>query len=526
MKGKLKLLFSRMALISLTIIGIFILDCFIVGLAIYVLSGALVSLFPQAQEQITICFTILFWIIVLLTVLNIVNRNMIPEAKITWIVVVMGMNVFGVAIYAVFSNNRPTLKKRKYFFQLGEKSRRLILKKYGKEELNERFGRWGGISEELSAETDTSVLCENTSTKYYPTGMAFFTALKEDLRKAKKYIFLEFFIVERGVMFDGIFEILKEKVKEGVEVRFLYDDIGSIAKVPANFAKKIRESGIKCYRFAPFVPVVSNVHNNRDHRKIVVIDGMIGYTGGINLADEYINVKPLFGEWKDSAIRLEGEGVKPLVLMFLQMYNMARNSDEDFSAYLPAEYPKTEDGGFVQPYGDGPLPIYKGNVGENVYLNILNRARNYVFISTPYLIIDEKLKSALIGAAKRGVDVRILLPHIPDKKLVFALTRSYYSVLLKGGVKIYEYTNGFVHQKCFVADDEVGVVGTINLDYRSLLHHFENAVFLYRTAAVGEIKADFEESFAKSEFITEEAAEKNRVMRVVWEIVKVFAPLF
>lgn len=526
MKGRWKIFFSRMAVVTLTIIGVFILECLIIAAGIWILKEWMIASYPEAQVEIDLALGAILYVIVVIAVIHIVNRDMIPEAKLTWMFTVMTLNVFGVAIYIVFSHNRPTRKQRRVFAQIAERTACLSVRCVGQEQSEEALGKWAGLSEELNGSSPLAVLYPNTATEYLPTGEIFFERLKEDLRAAKKYIFLEYFIVERGEMFDGIFQILKEKVEEGVEVRFIYDDIGSIGKVPSGFYKKLRKAGIACVKFSPYVPIISNVHNNRDHRKIAVIDGMIGYTGGINLADEYTNKKKLYGEWKDTAVRLEGEGVRSLVLMFLQVYNLYREPIDDFAAYLPEEYPVMEESGYVQPYGSGPLPAYHRSIGENVYLNILHTARNYVYIATPYLIIDERMKQALLGAAERGVDVRILVPHIPDKKIVFALTRSNYTVLLKGGVKIYEYTPGFVHEKCFLADDETGVVGTINLDYRSFLHHYECAVLMVKTKAIAEMKEDILASFEKSQLITEEAAKKSGFMRIVWELVKVFAPLF
>lgn len=299
-----------------------------------------------------------------------------------------------------------------------------------------------------------------------------------------------------------------------------------MGKVHMRYHKTMRKLGIKCVKFNPFVPVVANIHNNRDHRKIVVIDGKIGYTGGINLADEYVNLKRPFGHWKDTAVRLEGEGVRNLTLMFLHLYDLQRGVSEDVSRYLLSSYERFEGEGYVQPYGDGPRPLYERQIGEDVYLNILSSAKKSVWITTPYLIIDYRMREALVLAAQRGVDVRIVTPHIPDKKIPFALTRSNYMALIKGGVRIYEYLPGFIHAKSFLADGEAAVVGTINLDYRSLLFHFEDAVFMYRTKAVKQLEEDFERTFAQSALQTEADAKKSVVWRGICEIAKLFAPLF
>lgn len=522
----MKKLFSRFTIVALTIIFTFIIDVLVVFAGIYILEQLLEATFPQASQWFASALSLLSWLIVLITVLNIANRDMAPETKIPWLLTVMGLNVFGVAIYAVFSHNRPSRKNRRRYIDLYKRSIPFLRSPVSEEQIKTDFGRWSGTSVALTRGTDPALAYKDTKTEYFPTGEAFFARLKEDLENAQKFIFLEYFVVERGVMWNEILAILKKKVSEGVEVRVLYDDIGCMGKLRAGYAKSLRKQGIKCEKFSPFVPVVSNVHNNRDHRKIAVIDGIVGYTGGLNLADEYINQTHPFGYWKDTAVRLEGEGVKSLVLMFLQTYNFRKKEVEDFSPYFLSEYPVFEGEGYVQAYGDGPRPLYDRSIGEDVYLNIIGEAKRYVYITTPYLIIDHRLREALLQAAGRGVDVRIVTPHVPDKKIPFALTRSNYMALIKGGVKIYEYTPGFIHAKSFLADDEVGVVGTINLDYRSFLHHFENAVFMFKTNALKELKRDFIQTFEISALQTEEDAKKSVIWRGLCEIAKVFAPLF
>lgn len=522
----MKKFFSRFTIIALTIILTFIIDVLVVFTGIYILEQLLEAAFPNASRWISFALTIFGWFIVLITVLNIANRDMVPETKIPWLITVIVLNVFGVAIYAVFSHNRPSRKNRRGFISLHERTKPFLRVAVSEEKRKEDWGRWTGTSDALFRSTPIAVAYTGTKTEYFATGELFFHRLKKDLESARKFIFLEYFVIARGVMWNEILAILKRKAAEGVEVRVLYDDIGCMGKLRAGYAKTLRKQGIKCVKFGPFVPVVSNVHNNRDHRKIAVVDGMIGYTGGINLADEYINASHPFGHWKDTAVRLEGEGVRTLVLMFLQTYNFRAKQAEDFTPYLSVEYPRFEEGGYVQAYGDGPRPLYDRSIGEDVYINILNEAKRYVYIATPYLIIDHRLRESLLQAAGRGVDVRIVTPHIPDKKIPFALTRSNYMALIKGGVKIYEYTPGFIHAKSFLADDEVGVVGTINLDYRSFLHHFENAVLMYRTSALKELKRDMEETFTVSALQSEEDAKKSVIWRGVCEIAKVFAPLF
>jgi cardiolipin synthase len=302
--------------------------------------------------------------------------------------------------------------------------------------------------------------------------------------------------------------------------------VGCVNTLPAKYFKKLQKKGIKCAAFNPFLPVISVVMNNRDHRKIFVVDGNIGFTGGINLADEYINQVERFGYWKDTGIRLEGEAVWSFTAMFLEMWNYITQETEDCTKFMPKIYqtePFKEDG-FVQPYGDSPLD--HENVGENIYLNIINRAKKYVYIFTPYLIIDNEMMVALRNAAKSGVDVRIVTPGIPDKKAIFLMTQSYYQPLLESGVKIYQYTPGFIHAKCFVCDDEVATVGSINLDFRSLYLHFECGVWMYRSSAVMQVKEDCLATFEQSEEISVEFCRKRHlVVRMVQSLMRLFAPL-
>lgn len=522
----LKKLFSRFTFVALAIILVFTLDVLVIVGLIWLLSQWLTATFPAAGPWIALGMSVLSWIVVFLTALHAANRDMVPETKIPWILCIVFFNVFGVAIYAVFSSHRPNRRMQKKSLVLSGRAAA-----FERTSLPERFSeetrRFSDVGEALMTVNPSACIYGGTKTEYFPVGEDFRDRLLEDLERAEKYIFMEYFIIEKGEFWNAVLDVLARKVKQGVEVRFMYDDIGCMGRVHLAYHRKIQKAGIRCVKFNPFVPVVTNVHNNRDHRKITVIDGKVGYTGGINLADEYVNIGSPFGHWKDTAVRLEGEGVKGLLLMFLKLYNLAtRGEGEDFAPYIPETYERFEGEGFVQPYGSGPRPVYPRSVGEDVYINIINAARDYVWIMTPYLIIDYRMRESLILAAERGVDVRIIVPHIPDKKLAFALTRSNYLALIRGGVKLYEYTPGFVHAKGFLADDRVGVVGTINLDYRSFIHHYEDAVLMYKTRALAGMKADMEQTFAVSRLQTPEDAKKNVVWRWVCEIAKLFAPLF
>ena len=364
-----------------------------------------------------------------------------------------------------------------------------------------------------------------SQTRYLPSGEAMHESLLEDLRKAEHYIFLEYFIVQEGRMWNTILDILKEKAREGVVVRLLYDDMGCFLKLPEDYPKRLREYGIDCIVFNPFRPVLSTLQNNRDHRKIAVIDGTVAYTGGINLADEYINAVEKHGHWKDVAIRLEGKAAWSFTLMFLQMWEQCSGVDEDYTAYYPWHHSPcpTPSDGFVQPYADSPMD--RENVGEHVYLQMIGRAKDYVYINTPYLIIDDSMVSALCLAAKSGVDVRILTPHRWDKRIVHFTTRSYYRELLQSGVKIYEYTIGFNHAKTFVSDDAVATVGTTNLDFRSLYHHFECGTVLYGSRAVMEVKEDFLNTLPICHGITQQELRSNVFVRMAQDALRLFAPL-
>lgn len=367
-------------------------------------------------------------------------------------------------------------------------------------------------------------LYDQTEVTYFPSGEAKFKAMLEEMEKAEKFIFMEYFIVEEGYMWGRILDVLTRKVKEGVEVRVMYDGMCEMSTLPADYWKLLEKVGIKSKPFSPIKPFVSTHYNYRDHRKILVIDNKVAFNGGVNLADEYINHIERFGHWKDTAIMLKGPAVRSFALLFLQMWNI-NEKNPDYDAWLGKEAPEPKEAkGYVMPYGDSPLDEYK--VGETVYMDILNRATDYVHIMTPYLILDDELETALKYAAQRGVDVKMILPGIPDKKIVYALAKTHYIQLLEAGVRIFEYTPGFVHAKVFVSDDTKAVVGTINLDYRSLYHHFECATYLYKTACVPEIEGDFQETLTKCREVTRETLKKEPLfIKIAGPIAKLVAPL-
>lgn len=364
---------------------------------------------------------------------------------------------------------------------------------------------------------------DQTEVTYYSPGEKFMPAFLSALESAEKYIFLEYFIIGEGKMWNQILDILKRKAAQGVDVRVMYDDIGCFVTLPKGYAKTLESYGIKCQVFNPFRPILSTIQNNRDHRKIASIDGKVAFTGGLNLADEYINLYEKYGHWKDCAIRLEGKAAWSLTIMFLQMWNICSGEKECFDQFFPEEIRLPETDGFIQPYADSPLD--NETVGEEVYLQMINSAKEYLYITTPYLILDDKMAGALAAAAKSGVDVRIITPHIWDKALVHITTRSFYRSLIKEGVKIYEYTPGYIHSKNFVVDDSIAAVGTINLDYRSLFLHFECGVLMCGSDVINDVKSDFLDTLEKCHQMTADECKSNVFVRLFQELMRLFAPL-
>lgn len=461
-------------------------------------------------------------------ILYVVNKDENPSFKLAWIIPITVIPVFGTLLYLFLelqwegkiinrklreniSDTQPYLKQNpRYMEQLARTSR---------------------SNANLAAYIENSgsyPVYGNTNVKYYPVGEEMFEDMKKELEKAKRFIFMEYFIVERGEMWDSILEILERKVQEGVEVRFMYDGMCCLVLLPYSYPRELRAKGLKAKMFAPIRPALSTYQNNRDHRKILVIDGHTAFTGGINLADEYINRKVRFGHWKDTGIMVKGDAVTSFTMMFLQMWNITEKEPEDYGRYLrdPEFFypPELSMEGFVIPYGDSPLD--QETVGELVYLDIINTARNYVHIMTPYLILNYELVQALQFAAKRGVETIIIMPHIPDKEYAFLLAKAHYEELIRAGVQIYEYTPGFVHAKVFTSDDEKTVVGTINMDYRSLYLHFECAAYIYRNEVIKDVERDFKETLAKSQVITlEECRHYPWYKKFAGRVLRLFAPL-
>ena len=452
----------------------------------------------------------------------IINRKDNPDYKLPWLFFVMLIPIVGFMLYFMFYSRMLNKKQIKRLNRLTKQS-------VGKDDTaelaniqseNEIIGSQAVMLNKLS---DLHIY-GNTDIHYFPLGEELFVAMVADLKKAEKFIFMEYFIIESGLFWNTILEILKEKAKNGVEVRVVYDDIGCMMTLPGNYYKKLAKFGIKAVPFSRLRGQANNEFNNRSHRKITVIDGKVGYTGGVNIADEYINRIEKFGHWKDIGLRLQGEAVNELTRLFLIDYGLNdKKTDDNFSDYYG--YEQCQQDGYCIPFGDGPKPIYERQVAKSVIMNMLNQAKRYVYITTPYLIIDNELIEALEHAAIRGIDVRIITPHIPDKKLVFRMTRSNYNRLMIAGVKIYEYESGFVHAKTFLSDDETAMVGTINMDYRSLVHHFENGVWIYKHKVIEDIKYDFLNTQEKSIKFELGMLKENLFQRFVRAMVKVFAPL-
>ncbi len=394
------------------------------------------------------------------------------------------------------------------------------------------------IIEMLKTESETAVaqakmLCKianthvfaNTRQEYFGLGEKMHQKMIADLVQAEKFIYMEYFIIEEGIFWNSILDILKKKAAFGVEVKILYDDIGCMMTLPGDYHRILKKDGIVAVPFSRLKGNADSEFNNRNHRKILVIDGKVGYTGGINIADEYINAVNKFGHWKDTGIRLEGEAVWELTKLFLVDFGI---NVREMPLIRNDLYPEQQDiyeTGYMIPFGDGPNPIYERRVGKCTIQNMLSGATSYAWVTSPYLIIDNDLCTDFENAALRGVDVRIIVPHIPDKKLVFAMTRSFYHRLMAAGVKIYEYEPGFVHAKSYLVDDAYAMIGTINLDYRSLVHHFENGIWMYRCSVVKDLKADMEDTLGKCIEVTPKMLKTNLLQRFVCAVVRIFAPM-
>jgi len=504
-KGLLRLLFSRFFLFVL-------------------LLASQIFLFASAYRwfrQIVPYYTVLQTLYVILMITYLFNNGMDSSAKLTWLFLLALFPIPASLLLAYTKTNFGHRSTKARIESLIEKTKHalpqdetvlaaLAADHSGTDDLHRYINRSGCFP----IYTDTEV-------SYFPLGENKFDAMLAELKKAEKFIFLEYFIIEEGEMWGRILEILIEKAAQGVDVRVMYDGTCEVTTLPHDYPRRLMKHGIKAKMFAPMTPFLSTHYNYRDHRKILVIDGNVAFNGGVNLADEYINRRTVHGHWKDAAVMLRGAAVRSFTLMFLQMWNIGEAAP-DFSPADTAAEPAGA-AGYVMPYGDCPLDEDK--VGESVYIDILYRANRYVHIMTPYLILDGELEAAIRYAAERGIDVRLILPGVPDKTIPYALAKSHYRALLAAGVRIYEYTPGFVHAKVFVSDDVKAVVGTINLDYRSLYHHFECATYLYQVPCIREIEADFTATLEKCREITPALLREMLPYRLLGGLVKSLAPL-
>lgn len=463
---------------------------------------------------------ITFW-----AVIYIIWKPNNPAVKLAWVVPILVFPLFGGMLYLCYGHVIVPKKLRDSM----ERTDKLVRKSLVQDskimkDLKRQDPAAANQSGYIASYAATPVW-DQTATSFFADGRPWWESLLADLEKAEHFIFLEFFIIKEGKMWDAVLDILERKVKEGVEVRLIYDDIGCVFLLSKYYDRVLEKKGIKCVAFNRLVPFMSLVLNNRDHRKIVVIDGKMAYTGGINLSDEYVNFEHPYGDhWKDTGIRVEGKAVWNFTVMFLQMWNMSRYTEEDYSRYYYPFEKMPGANGFVQPYMDTPFD--DETLGENVYLNMIGSAKRYIWIYTPYLVTDNEMITALKLAAKRGVDVRIVTPGVPDKKFVYWLTQSNYQNLIEAGVRIFQYKPGFIHAKCVLSDDESATVGTVNFDYRSFYHHFECGVFCYRAQAVDELKADMEKTFAACEEITLSwCRDKFVKTNVIGPLLKLLSPL-
>ena len=467
-------------------------------------------------------FYILCYITAFACIIKIVASDDNPDYKVPWILIVLLLPVAGFMLYFLFYSRK--LQKR---FVKRLNSMKAHTYKHNDSELFQRLHRENPVAA-AHARMLTNIadahLFTNTKQEYFPLGEDMHRRLLEDLEAAEKFIYMEYFIIEEGKFWNSILDILKKKAANGVEVRVLYDDVGCMMTLPGDYHKTLRAFGIEAAPFSRLRGNADSEFNNRSHRKITVIDGKVGYTGGVNIADEYINEVVKFGHWKDTAVRLEGDAVWELTKLFLVDFGINVKKMPSVREDL---YPSANinERGYVIPFGDGPHPIYERRVGKSVIQNMLAGATRYAWMTSPYLIIDNDLCTDLENAALRGVDVRIIVPHIPDKKPVFGMTQSFYHRLMAAGVKIYEYEPGFVHAKSYLVDDNQAMIGTINLDYRSLVHHFENGVWMYDCELIKNLKADMEDTLNKSIEVTNEMLRTNLLQRFIRAVARIFAPM-
>ncbi len=505
-KGILRLIFSRAGITAALII---------LQLAMFY------SIYDQLRDYYE-WFSAAFGVVAILTVFHLFSSDMDSTARLTWLLILMLAPVPG-SLFLIFTEN-----------DIGHRAVKSRVNVLITETKNTLKQDEKVIADPQITDSATDDLCRylnrsgcfpiygSSRIKYFPLGEDKYAALMRELKKAQDFIFLEYFIIEEGYMWGSVLKVLAEKAKQGVDVRVMYDGMCEMSTLTADYPKRLERLGIKCKPFSRIRPFLSTHYNYRDHRKILVIDGKTAFTGGVNLADEYINKKPRYGHWKDTAIMVKGDAAESFTLMFLQMWNLTE-PEAKWDGFFDNKT-RLDGDGFIMPYCDCPLDSFK--VGESVYMDILSRAKSYVHIMTPYLILDDELETALKFAAQRGVDVKLILPGIPDKKAVYALAKSHYKYLVEAGVKIYEYTPGFVHAKVFVCDGEKAVVGTINLDYRSLYHHFECAAYIFRSSCIADIEKDFQSTLARCRRVTPNTIKHEKLYyKLLGRLMRLIAPL-
>lgn len=502
-KGIFKLMFSRLFAVALSVI----------------IQVVLIAYFMFQLTESYIYFQIASTVLAVLIVVGIANEKSHPEQKLLWVLLISVIPIVGITLYVLFSINKPPKK-------FIEKYTKFDTNLFKKEDISPLLKEYKTDFKYLVSQTGIDV-CKNSECLYLKDGKEFYESLISDLKKAEKFIFMEYFIIKEGVMWNNILNILIEKAKQGVDVRFIYDDVGSCKNVKGTYYKKLRKEGIKCYKFNKMLALISSYHNNRDHRKITVIDGTIAYTGGINLSDEYMNINSPFGYWKDNAIRVKGEAVDNFTILFLQMYSLVSKTKADVEKYLYNTNKKEEiiSDEIIYAFGSGPKNVYDENMAIDAFLNLIHSAKESIDISTPYLITDYSITNALIAASKKGIKVRILFPSKPDKRLIWWFGKQTAMELAKNGVEIYSYTPGFNHAKSFLVDNKIAFIGTTNLDFRSLLHHFECGALIYNSKCLKEIDDNFENDYLMSKRMTEKDLKMNPIAGVIISFLRIFQSL-
>ena len=510
---------------------IFLLWVALLVLAQFFMDDIIVNIWPDSLETVKtivaliwVLFRLVSFVFAIIMFYKVLNRQEDPEFKIPWIVGLFLVPLLVIVLYIVFGNHNLSAKERRVV----EVSRASYIPYLGIqhkvfEDNEDDLGRAIGAFKYIKNVSTTGGHSHNKVT-YYKNGETFFPAMIDGLKQAEEFIFIEFFIIADGKEWNEVQKILIEKAKQGVEVRLVYDDLGCSGTISSRTPKKLKKYGIKCYKFHPFRPFLHKSFNNRSHRKIVVVDHKMAFTGGINLADEYANEIVRFGYWKDTMIKIEGSAISNLITIFLQNYDLCSRDTSNYHKYLQYEYPKYDEEGFIAPFGDGPGGMDDALVGEQTYINILNHATKRCDISTPYLVPTYQLLDAMRNAALRGVQVNLIVPGIPDKKIVYLIAKSNFKFLLDAGINIYFYKPGFNHMKTALADGELGFVGTINFDFRSLVHHFECGALLYKNPCLKEIQKDFDEMINVSEKVSKDF-KLGLWSRFVCAIMKIFAPL-